>query len=70
MLTTAGTPKSVVERLNHEVNAAIRDPDLIAKLPNQGMSPAGGTADEFHSLIATEIDKWTAVARAANITAE
>ena len=70
LLTTAGTPKSIVERLNHEVNAAIRDPDLIAKLANQGMSPAGGTADEFHSLIATEIDKWTAVARAANITAE
>jgi tripartite-type tricarboxylate transporter receptor subunit TctC len=70
LLTTAGTPKGIVDRLNSEVNTAIRDPDLIARLAIQGMSPAGGTAEQFRTVIATEIANWTAVARAANITAD
>ena len=70
LLTTAGTPKEIVERLNGVVNRAIRDPDMIAKLAAQGVSPAGGTPEDFHRLIATEIRNWTETARAANIKAE
>jgi len=70
LLTTAGTPKPVVERLNNEVNRALRDPDVLAKLAVQGVSPAGGSADEFQATIAREIRKWTEVARAANIKVE
>jgi tripartite-type tricarboxylate transporter receptor subunit TctC len=70
LLTAAGTPKDIVDRLNAEVNRAIRDPDMIAKLAAQGVSPAGGTPAEFQTLIATEIRNWTETARAANIKAE
>jgi tripartite-type tricarboxylate transporter receptor subunit TctC len=70
LLTTAGTPKDVVERLSAEVNRALRDPDLVAKLAQQGMSPAGGTSAEFAARIAKEIADWKAVARAANIQPE
>jgi tripartite-type tricarboxylate transporter receptor subunit TctC len=70
LLTTAGTPKEIVGRLNAEVNRAIRDSDLIAKLAAQGMSPAGGTPEDFQKVIATEIRNWTEIARAANIKAE
>src|SRR6266508_1841183 len=59
MLTTAGTPKEVIERLNLELNRALRDPDLIAKLAMQGIAPAGGTPEEFQKLISTEIRNWT-----------
>ena len=70
LLTAAGTPKDVVDRLNAEVNKALKDPDLIAKLAQEGMLPAGGTPAEFHSLIATEIKNWKETARAANIKPE
>jgi tripartite-type tricarboxylate transporter receptor subunit TctC len=70
LLTTAGTPRPIVERLNAEVNRAIRDPDLVAKLALQGISPAGGTPEDFQKLISTEIHNWTGVAKAANIKAE
>jgi tripartite-type tricarboxylate transporter receptor subunit TctC len=70
LLTTAGTPKEIIDRLNAEVNRAIRDPDLIAKLSAQGVSPAGGSPDAFATLISTEIRNWTEIARAANIKAE
>jgi tripartite-type tricarboxylate transporter receptor subunit TctC len=70
LLTTAGTPKEFVERLNAEVNRALRDPDMIAKLALQGVSPAGGAPADFQKVIASEIRRWTEVARSANIKAE
>jgi tripartite-type tricarboxylate transporter receptor subunit TctC len=70
LLTTAGTPKSVIERINAELNRALRDPDLIAKFAQQGLTPAGGTPAEFQRTIATDLKNWTETARAANIRAE
>ena len=70
LLTTAGTPKEVVDRLNAEVNKALKDPDLIAKLAHEGMLPAGGTPAEFRSTIATEIKNWKETGRAADIKPE
>ncbi len=70
LLTAAGTPEAIVSRLNAEVNRALEDPDLIDKLAQQGMSPAGGTASEFRTLIGREIKNWRDVARAANIRQE
>jgi tripartite-type tricarboxylate transporter receptor subunit TctC len=70
LLTTAGTPRAIVERLNAEVNRAIREPDLIGKLAALGISPAGGTPEEFQARIAREIRSWTTIAHAANIKAE
>lgn len=70
LLTTAGTPKEIVERLNTEVNRVIREPEIIAKLAVQGIAPAGGTSADFQKVIATEIRNWADVARAANIKAD
>ena len=68
--TTAGTPKPIIERLNAEVNRALRDPDLIAKLALQGLAPGGGSADEFARTIVNDIKDWTAIAQAANIKSD
>jgi tripartite-type tricarboxylate transporter receptor subunit TctC len=70
LLTTAGTPREVIERLNLEVNRALRDPDLIAKFAQQGLAPAGGTPADFQRTIATDLKNWTETARAADIKAE
>jgi tripartite-type tricarboxylate transporter receptor subunit TctC len=70
LLTTAGTPAEIVTRVNAEVNRALKDPELIARLAAQGLAPAGGTPDDFATLIATEIRNWTEVAREANIRVE
>jgi tripartite-type tricarboxylate transporter receptor subunit TctC len=70
LLTTAGTPKNVIERINAELNRALGNPDVIGKLAQQGLSPAGGTPAEFQRTIAADLKNWTETARAANITAE
>jgi tripartite-type tricarboxylate transporter receptor subunit TctC len=70
LLAPAGTSREIIDRVNAEVNRALRDPEVIAKLAQQGMAPAGGTPDEFDRLIAAEVKQWTEVARAADIKAE
>ena len=70
LLTTAGTPKDIIERINGELNRALRDADLIAKFAQQGLSPAPGTSADFQRTIATDLKNWTETARAAGIKAE
>jgi tripartite-type tricarboxylate transporter receptor subunit TctC len=69
LLTTAGTPAEIVARINLEVNRALRDPDLVAKLAMQGTTAAGGTADEFKTLILDEVRNWKDIAQKASIKA-
>jgi tripartite-type tricarboxylate transporter receptor subunit TctC len=67
MLTTAGTPRTVVDRLNKEINRIIHLPDVVAALETQGVTPTGSTPEEFGHLISTEIAQWREVAQTANI---
>jgi len=70
ILTTGGTPKPIVERLNAEVNKAIRDPATAARFAKLGVAVAGGSADAFHKQIVSEYRNWLEVAREAGIKAE
>jgi tripartite-type tricarboxylate transporter receptor subunit TctC len=70
LLAPAGTPKDIVGRLNMEINLAIKESDLIAKFAQQGMTPAGGSPEEFGKLIHTEVSQWMEVAKTANIKAQ
>jgi tripartite-type tricarboxylate transporter receptor subunit TctC len=70
MLTTAGTPKPVVDRLSAEINRIVHLPDVAAKLAEQGVTPTGSTPEEFQKLITDEIAQWREVAREANIKLE
>lgn len=67
LLTTGGTPKDIVARLNAEVNKILRAPDIIAKLAMQGTTAAGGTPEEFRALILDEVRNWKEIAQKANI---
>jgi tripartite-type tricarboxylate transporter receptor subunit TctC len=70
LLAPAKTPKAVIERLNAEISKALKSPDLVAKLAQQGMEPAGGAPEDFQKVISAEIKVWTEVAKAANIKTE
>jgi tripartite-type tricarboxylate transporter receptor subunit TctC len=70
LLTTAGTPRPIVERINAAVSRALRDPELVARLAQQGLTPGGGTSADFGRTISIDIRNWTDTARAADIKAE
>ncbi len=58
MAVPAKTPKAVIERLNKEVNLALKDPEVKAKFQSVGIEPKGGSADDLKTLLANEIAKW------------
>ena len=70
LVTTGGTSKEIVARINAEVNEVLRDPEVIAKLAIQGTMAAGGTPEDFGRLVATEIRNWKQTAEKAGIKAE
>jgi tripartite-type tricarboxylate transporter receptor subunit TctC len=65
-----GTPIDVVEKLNLEINAALADPNLKARLADLGGTVLAGSPADFGRLIADETEKWGKVIRAANIKAD
>ena len=65
-----GTPAEIVNKLNNEINAALADPQLKARLADLGGTVIAGSPAEFGKLIAEETEKWAKVIRAANIKAE
>ena len=63
----AGTPRPVVELLNAAMRKALSDPEAIKQLANAGLEPAVSSPEEFGAYIRSEIEKWTKVAKAANV---
>jgi tripartite-type tricarboxylate transporter receptor subunit TctC len=65
-----GTPSAIIGRLNREINAGLKDPIINARLTAVATTPMLFTPEEFGGYLATEIEKWGKVIRAANIKAE
>jgi len=63
-----GTPKEVVDILNREINLALKDPTMIAKLKELGGTPIPGSAADFGKIIADETAKWEKVVHAADLS--
>jgi tripartite-type tricarboxylate transporter receptor subunit TctC len=66
----SGTPAGIVEMLNKEINAALTDPTIKARLASIGSTAITGSPAEFATFLTEETDKWGKVVRAANIKAE
>jgi tripartite-type tricarboxylate transporter receptor subunit TctC len=64
----AGTPAALVTRINTEVAKALDEPDLKEYLKTGGFSAIGGTPQEFYQGLAKDIQRFTEVAKIANIT--
>jgi len=66
----AKTPKSIVDALNRGINAALRSPDVVAKLSGVGMDPATGTPEEFAKIVASDYAKWGPIVKASGFKPE
>lgn len=67
VLTRSGTPKATVERINREAAAAIRHPEVHAKLVSAGVDPEVMTPDELAAKIRAETERWAKVVKAAGL---
>jgi tripartite-type tricarboxylate transporter receptor subunit TctC len=66
----AGTPAEVIDTLNRQVNAALADPKIKARLAELGNAALALSPTDFGKLIAEETEKWGRVVRFAGIKAE
>ena len=70
LLAPAGTPAAIVRKLQDEVARVVRLAEIRERLAGMAIDPVGNTSEEFARIIAADIAKWTAVAKAANIKAD
>ncbi len=64
------TPAEIVEKLNKEINAALADHKIKARLADLGSTPLVGSATDFGKLIADETEKWAKVVKFAGVKAD
>jgi len=70
LFAPAATPAPIVGKLRTAANEAIADPSVAEKLRALAVNPGGPTPDEFKAIIASDIAKFDAVVKAANLTFE
>ena len=63
----AKTPPAIVARLQKEVSRVVRTPEVRERFAAMGLQPEGGSSEDLGSQVQRDIEKWTAVAKAANI---
>jgi tripartite-type tricarboxylate transporter receptor subunit TctC len=63
----AGTPKDVVAKLNRELVAVLRSPEMKQRMAILGAEPAAGTPEDMTKAVAAETAKWARVIRDANV---
>jgi tripartite-type tricarboxylate transporter receptor subunit TctC len=70
VLGPAGLPASVVSRLNSDIATILAQPETAKRLEAEGAIPSPLPSADFTRMLGAEIEKWTRVAREANIRAE
>jgi tripartite-type tricarboxylate transporter receptor subunit TctC len=70
LVAPKNTPSEIIDKLNKEVNAALNDAKMKARLADMGGTMLGGSPADFGRLIADETEKWGKVIRAGNIKPE
>jgi tripartite-type tricarboxylate transporter receptor subunit TctC len=63
----AKTPPAIVARLQMEVARVVQTPEVKERFAAMGLDPVGGSSEDLGRQVARDIEKWTAVAKAANI---
>lgn len=66
----AKTPKAIVDKLNHEIMAVMKDPDTEKRFAEQGAEIVVGSPEAFGKLVQSEIAKWGKLIQTAKITAD
>jgi tripartite-type tricarboxylate transporter receptor subunit TctC len=64
------TPPAIVKKLESELMRIAKLPEVVERLKPLGIDPVGNSSEEFAGVMTSDIARWTAVAKAANIKIE
>ncbi|TMK00408.1 MAG: tripartite tricarboxylate transporter substrate binding protein [Alphaproteobacteria bacterium] len=65
-----GTPPEIIDKLNNEINAALADPNVKARLADLGGMLIAGSPADFGKLVAAETEKWAKVIKDGGVSLE
>ena len=65
-----GTPANIVDKLNREINDALADPKMKARLAELGGDPIAGTPADFWKIHTYETEKWAKVVKSSGAKVE
>lgn len=70
LFAPAGTPEAILQKLNTAVTQAMRDPDLVKRLQDQGGEPEPMSMQQFRDFLQTQTKQFQRIVETAHITAE
>lgn len=70
VVVAAATPRDIVAKMNADIVAVLRMPDVAERLKNLGADVAATTAEEFGRFLQAEHTRWSAAVKAANVTVQ
>lgn len=70
ILAPAGVPKRIVDQIYTNVLKAVKDPEVMKAIANEGADPQGTSPEEFAKYLRSEITKWTKVIKEAGVRAQ
>lgn len=68
VMVPAGTPAAVVQRLNSEILKALKSPEVLEKLAQQGAEALGSSPEEYGAYVKKELARWAGVVKATGIS--
>jgi tripartite-type tricarboxylate transporter receptor subunit TctC len=68
VLAPAGTRPDVVAKINNEIVALLKTPAMRERMAREGADPIGSSPQQFAQRVASEVDKWAKVAKAAGLS--
>jgi tripartite-type tricarboxylate transporter receptor subunit TctC len=70
IMAPAGTPDDVVHKMNAEINAVLKMPEVVQKMHSQYMEPIGGSPEDLHRFMEKELKTMGPVIKRLNIKVE
>lgn len=70
VVVAAATPKDIVAKMNADIVAVLRQPDMVERLRNMGTDVAATTPEEFGRFLDAEHARWSAAVKAAKVTVQ
>lgn len=70
LVASKDVPPSVIEKLNADLNAVLREPDVVSRFNAALLTPVGGTSKAFKEVIASDLDRLQRIVKTAKVKAE
>ena len=70
LFAPAGTPRSIINRLNQAIVKVIRQPDMVQKLHDAGNDVVANTPEEYAAVVRSELATWSKVIKAAGLSVQ